>query len=800
MSLTVGLNLLVAPDHCEYVGGPCDQGMPTPAAKRAFLVYPSAPENVSTTIESAVEKLKTRRSDWEWVTWRGLPIVGQVIFCQICKSMRSSAVVIADVTTLNFNVLFEIGYALGLGLAVMPIRDTSISTDRRDFESLGLLDTLGYLDFTNSDQLADGVLKRIDNVVPLPNSPARVHTETPLYVIKGPIETDGALELLGSIAKAGLRFRAFDPRETQRLPLFEALRQVASSVGMIGNLLDPARDGSRVHNARTALVAGLSMAQQKVVSLFQETEVVHPIDYRDVISSYSNTSQLRLLLEPTFRRVIQAMQEPSAMARPGSTPILQQLDLGDVAAENEITGLRSYFVTTGQATQARQGHARLVVGRKGAGKTAVFYDVLRSRPRGNDSLVIDLKPEGHQFAELRDFTTQHMAVGVQEHTMVAFWHYILLCELARAAIEEDHLIARVDPGRFKAYEQLRSVYAQHDPGWEMDFSQRLIRQVQRITRELGDVPTDQLGGRLTEIIYSGDVRNLNNAVAEYLHSKDSVWMLIDNLDKGWPIRGTTDADIVIVRSLLEATRKIQRQLENEVQFDCLVFLRSDIYEHLRIQTPDKGKDTAIRLDWEDREMFQEIVRRRVESSTELRGSFRDIWAKICDPLVHAQDSFAYITDRTLMRPRDLLQFLHGAVDVAINRGHVRIEEDDLLTAEKSYSEDLLLATAFEIADTRPDLKDVLYGFQGAPSLIPLDEIYDRLVQTGVAQKSCDEVVDLLFWFGFLGVSARDFPEPKYAYNVQSNLRRLTFPLSQGDGMLVVHPAFCAALDVENDGR
>ena len=678
-----GVELLVAPPFCQYAGGACDQAMPGTGRTPTFFIYPSHPENVSTTIESAVGKLRDRRTDRDWRTWRNMSIAGQIVFCEICKSIRSSIAVVADVTTLNLNVLFEIGYCLGLGVAVIPVRDTTIETDKRDFEVLGLLDNLGYVDFTNSDMLADGILERIDGLRPLPIPPARLHQDTPLYVVKGSVETDGSLQLLASLKKSGLRFRAFDPLETSRLPLLEAQRQVGYSVGVVGNLLAPERKGSRVHNARTALIAGMALAQQKAVLLLQEADTPQPIDYRDIVRGYRNATQIPRLVEPVLRQVIETMQSPAANRGLGSTPVLQQLDLGDVAAENEITGLRSYFVTTGQATQARLGHARLVVGRKGAGKTAVFYDVRNSRPRGHDSLSLDLKPEGHQFVEMRDFITEHMAAGLQEHTMVAFWNYILLCELARVALEKDRLVAHVDPRRFERYEALRTIYERHDPGWEADFSQRLILQIKRITAGLQGLPADQLGARLTEVIYSGDVRELTRAVAEYLHSKQSVWLLIDNLDKGWPIRGTTDADMLIVRSLLEATRKIQHQLEaDEVQFDCLVFLRSDIFEHLRIETPDKGKDTAIRLDWEDPAVFQEIVRLRVEASTDLRGTFREIWPEICDPLVDGQDSFAYFVDRTLMRPRDLLQFLQRAVDFAINRGRTRIEADDILAAEK----------------------------------------------------------------------------------------------------------------------
>ncbi len=83
---------------------------------------------------------------------------------------------------------------------------------------------------------------------------------------------------------------------------------------------------------------------------------------------------------------------------------------------------------------------------------------------------------------------------------------------------------------------------------------------------------------------------LDKAVSDYLREKDAVWLLIDNLDKVWPVHGTSAADIMIVRALLEAMRKLQRQMEeNDVDFKCLVFLRTDIYEHLVQQTPDKGK-------------------------------------------------------------------------------------------------------------------------------------------------------------------------------------------------------------------
>jgi hypothetical protein len=707
--------------------------------------------------------------------------------------MRDAAVVVCDVTTFNFNVLFELGYAIGLGLPVLPIRDASYDLNRRDFDSLSLLDTLGYIDFANSANLREQLTSRLPTQA-LPEMTARMHRDAPLYLLKGPIETEGVLQLTATLKKARFQFRAYDPIETPRLSLHDARRQVSSSVGIIANLLDPNRSDALVHNGRCAIICGMAMAQQKIVLMLQEGDAAQPVDYRDVVKIYKNHNTIPRLLEPTLRSVVDAFQSGSSVTSDQSTNFLHEVDLGDVAAENEISGLRSYFVRTGSALQARNGHARLVVGRKGSGKTAIFYDVRQRAGRGNERLVLDLKPEGHQFTHLKDFVLERVAPGLREHTMVAFWNYILLCELARKALDKDRNIARMDPDRYQRYSRLAGIYERHDNGWDADFSQRLVRQLDRIAMQLGDLDTKEIGSRLTEIIYRGDLRELSDGVSEYLRTKESIWILVDNLDKGWPVRGTSETDMLIVRALLDATRKMQHQLENDdIELKCLVFLRSDIYEHLLRETPDKGKDTAIQLDWEDTETFEEIVRRRIFVSTGLDLPFGDLWPRLCDPLIGHQSSFSYFTERTLMRPRDLLQFLNAAIGVAVNRGHDRILSQDIIQAEKSYSQDILVATMFEIMDTNPDCEDILYVFQGAPKAMGIDEVRDRLREFDFPDNNA---IELLIWFGFFGVSAPTFSEVKYAHTVQDNIRGLMYPLENLDGMLVVHPAFRAALDIQ----
>lgn len=781
------------PDHCEYAAGPCDQTFSGAFAPDAFFLYGSDPIAVAGTIELAVKVHNDENGSARWETWKALPIAGQLVFCEICKAMRFSKILVADVTTLNFNLMFEIGFGIGLGQPVIPIRDTTYAAASTDFTDLGMLDTLGYLDFVNSGELRAKLLE-LGRPVPLSPVSRPVDLNAPVYLIKAPHDTDGQVQLLASVKKSSLKFRTYDPQEVRRISLHDARLEVAQSVGVIAHLLDPARQGARVHNARCALICGIAMAQGKIVVMLQEGHHPQPVDYRDVVVSYTRAAEIPRILDGPVRAMYDRLQTRDRVIAPVERSLLERVDLGDLAAENEIVGLESYFVSTGQANLARHGRARLVVGRKGSGKTAIFYSVREEVFRRRTHVVLDLKPEGHQFTRLREVVAEQLGAGLAEHTMTAFWNYMLLAELARKIID-DWPSARRDPTLLPVYSRVEDVYSRHNPGYEADFSQRLLWEANRIAEALGGTPIEELGPKLTQIIFAGDVRELNEVVTDYLINKESVWLLIDNLDKGWPIRGSTDMDILIVRGLLEATRKLQRQLEDrDIEFHCLVFLRTDIYEHLVRLTPDKGKDTAIRLDWDDPELFAEIVGQRIRASTGLEGTGRDLWGELAVSHLAAEDTFNYVVDRTLMRPRDVLLFVRKLVETAINRGHTRIEAEDISSAERQYSDDMVLNTAYEIADTHPRTADAVYAaFQGAREVLTYADVVGRLLNAGLTDDEIDASLDVLLWFGFLGVAADD--AELYSHTVQFNIPRLRSLVGGGSSKFVIHPAFRAGLGV-----
>jgi len=278
-------------------------------------------------------------------------VSGQIILCEVCKSLRFTQLVVADVTTLNFNLLFEIGYALSLGRPVLPIRDTSYVKDQKLFDELGLLDTFGYLDFRNSRALCRGIYDRL-GASPLSLPAVPVNTEQPLYLVKSHVYNEGMVKLMSTLKKSGLRFRSFDPRETSRLSLHEALKQVSSSLGVVVHLVSPEREGALTHNSRCAFLAGIAMGAGKHILMLQETRVQQPIDYREVVRCYSSATKVPDLLIPLITQVVGKLQESRFVPTALPLTVLEKVDLGDLAAENEIRALRSYFVATGQYNEA----------------------------------------------------------------------------------------------------------------------------------------------------------------------------------------------------------------------------------------------------------------------------------------------------------------------------------------------------------------------------------------------------------------------------------------------------------------
>jgi hypothetical protein len=790
--------LLVPPKYCKYASGECNQSFKNIRTPEVFFIYPSNPVHLANTIKEAVSVHRRENGKDAWLTWEDLKIGGQIIFCEVCKVMRGSQLIVANITDMNFNVLFEMGFAIGLHKPVLPIRDSTYETQKRQFDEIGIFDTLGYEQFTNSENLAKLVNRNLGLTHPMLMQPALDKTQ-PIYYIRSPIDTDGSLKLLTSLKKSYFRFRTFDSRETPRLSFHDAYKQTMSSVSVVAQLIDPARVGALVHNARVAFVCGMALAAGKHVLIFQEGNVTQPIDYRDIIISNSDVGVMPYYIQTILLKetadTLQSIEETHVPLPKG---LLERIDLGDAAAENEIRALNTYFVKTPQFQQTRQGHARIVIGRKGAGKTALFYGIRSQFSPKGEKVILDLKPEGHQFTRLREIVLSKLSEGLQLHTLTAFWHYLLLLEITKKVIDKEQRTAYQKPNlRAKLYE-LESLYEEQLDA-KGDFSERLMTLIDRLVDYFPDkTPENIKTSDITNAIYSTDIGKLSRILYGHLQEFDGLWILFDNIDKGFPAHGLQKADVLIIRCLLEATRKLQASMGmHNIECDTTIFIRKDVFDHLVDLTPDRGKETHVNLDWSDVELIKELLLKRIHyKAPEINGSFEEVWSRLFVPNVNGESSFQYLLSRTFLRPRDILNNVRKCIQVAASRGHTRVDEADILNAESQFSSDMLDELRFEIRDIYPDIPDFVLSFLNVTAPMSEEDVYRRLKEAGVPDDQLAAVKNVLLWFSFLGMHSNY--DDTYAYQVHYDSAKLDAKArSRGisETYYSIHPAFKIALTV-----
>jgi hypothetical protein len=769
---------------------------------RAFLAYPSRPPDIGTAIRAALGEQRSAPPLEGIRSWEESEIAGKFIHETVLAEIKSSEVLIADVTRLNFNVTFEVGYAVGLGKGVVLLRNRSVQEDSPPIGDIGIFDTIGYESYDNSGQLYS-ILKAGFDVSPLFPDSGEVKRSSPVYIVAPPIMADAEIRLLSRIKKARINFRIYDPSEQGRLPAGDAIAGVSQSHAVIVPLLDSHREGVRVHNIRAAFVAGLSFGMGKETLLLQPGEDPVPLDYRDLVVQYKHLGQIDDAISDLAPKVTELLQADSPRIRSEDRTLIEALEVGASAAENEVTELAEYYLETDEHRRVLRGEAQVVVGRKGAGKTALFTQVRRKLRRNRKVVTLDLRPEGYQLLKFKERVLDFLAEGTREHTVTAFWRYLLLLEVCNKLIREDSRAHRYDHEIYELYEKLVAAYSGDNYIQEGDFAERMVALTERIISDFSDLHGGEDKGvaltssQVTSLLYKHDVRKLEREVVEYLSHKEGLWVLFDNLDKGWPAHGLGEWDLLTMRCLLEALWGLRRSLERKsVHCRGVLFLRNDVYEHLVDNTPDRGKVTAVSIDWSDSDLLREILRKRFVATKGIGAdaAFEEVWGQVAISHVQGEESSQYLIDRCLMRPRCLIDLFQSCRSHAVNLGHELIEVDDIAYGEASYSNNLIANISLEMRDVFPRAEDVLYSFIQAKRNMAQADLDLILAEIDAP---ADKLTDLLLWYGVLGFVRGD-GDPEFIYSVSYDLKRMKVLMKRRreDLLYCVNPAFWSGLEID----
>ena len=796
-------------------------------AKRVnvFYAFPNDPQSIKESINDAINELKghkdVRSKNVRFRPWPTMHIGGKQIINTITQHIERSRVFACDLTYPNFNVTFELGYAIGKFNRIWISLNTAVEKAPNEYKRIyyNLLGGLGYEGYTNHKNLAKGMVDsapwRDLDTTPLGEiyrSTAAMEELPTLLYIKPSIDTDaviGTSEVLGSSIFAESLI-IDDPRENPSPTLEWYAGKIRIADAVIVQLLAEDQRDSANHNLKCSFAAGLAYAFRKPLLIVAPTPYDPPVDYQTLLKVHDTAQQCRNFIDDWVTSLASNIpkrrpRRPTEATHAGKAPDLRRLSVGEPVAEHERRKLDDYFVETSAYFHALDGPATILVGRRGTGKTATLYALKSTLGKDKRNHVCIIKPVGYEIDGVVRILNENLHGAERGYLIESLWKFLIFTELAKSAFEEISsrpIYTRPTENEEKFLEFVNN----NSDTISAPFSERLDRAVRDLTGigDLADASAQKV--RISERLHSGKLRDLRELTGLVLTNRRNVAILIDNLDEQWGPGQDIKRLTELLMGLLRVTQDICDEFQQEdhwrkpVSVSVTVLLRSDIFAFIQPLAAEQDKLPIQRIFWDDPELLINVVNQRFEHASSIGIDAETIWRQFFPDEVVGVPTIEFITRTVLPRPRDIIYLVREAIDGAVNRGHSTVQVSDLLDARNKYSEFVFRSILAEDDPRKGKLEAVLFEFAGAPKILKLSDVCLRISRAEVDQADIDFYIDLLCDVNFLGIqSAQGFRYSKHEGERQmlrQVSKRLAVDRSWGEESYEVNFAFHWVLQIE----
>lgn len=208
-------------------------------------------------------------------------------------------------------------------------------------------------------------------------------------------------------------------------------------------------------------------------------------------------------------------------------------------------------------------------------------------------------------------------------------------------------------------------------------------------------------------------------------------LLIDGLDD---VLRFSENQLIVLSGLFRSSNELNNYfLQENIPIKIIILAREDILSH--ITDPDFNKikrDGGIVLKWDNKsDDLKKLVNLRFKLSGIEPKYINSQWNYIFPRKLNNTDSWTYILEHTLYKPRDILQFLaQCAKDYPNKKRLVRSEVNIVL---KNYSKEYFLE----------EMKNELAGFIDDESIINLQRILTKIGQQDFSYNEFKETYETL---------------------------------------------------------
>jgi len=645
---------------------------------------------------------------------------------EILNAIDSCEVFVCDLTYFNHNVLFELGYAMAKDKHILILLNERIENAKTTYQEFILKD-IRYTPITNFRCILGALQQKnfkkdlIRQFVNLENIQEK---SIDVFYIQSSIPSQASLELTQAITdycdRRICNLIGADPSEIVYKPLNWYFQNLVKSKAVIIHFLGKNIEKEFVENAKNSFYAGIGCGLGHDVLLFAPSKFKAPLDYYEILTQYTSSDEIKTYVERWLGERIRYIEPAEELEKKGREYNLIKLGIGCDIAEHEKEGLLHYFVETASYYAALNQEKSLLLGRKGSGKSAIYIKLLNTLPSDKINLVVSLKPESDELLEDVEMSKFFDTKVSQKKFFFTVWREVIYSKII--GLVYDELLKRpTGVGYSQPEERLIDFVENNEAFLKLNF----LGVVEEISRKI----------KGTSNIESADI--LRATHAQYLtplitHLKEyfdsirkkyfTIVILADSLDKTWESQHNLDIQSEMILTLLEIDEKIKQDLiskeRTRVNVKQIIFLRKDIFDYIRnvATEPDKLTTMSHEIQWENYpNLLRDLINNRfkhilgLNSDTEVEDKAWHDFFDIKDK--SKRHPYDIIRDIITCRPRDLIYFISRLFESAINKGHSKVNQEDLHYAIVSY-------TAFLnnnlIAETRaefPEIPNILAKLQ-----------------------------------------------------------------------------------------
>jgi hypothetical protein len=680
-----------------------------------------ADDNVDS-IKYAIREFNSHQKTFVAKSWedyrKTTPISNEVL-----TAINNSEVFVCDLTYFNHNVLFELGYAIAGGKAILILINENIVGVKQKYNNF-ILKNIRYTSITNSKSIQKALQQKDyqDDLLAKFVNPGNIKEKNiDLFYKQSPLQNQASLDLTEAVNEfkdeRSCKIVTDDVSEVQYKPLNWYFQNLIRSKIVLIHMLGQNIEKQFFDNAENSFYAGLACGFRAQVLLLAPAKFHAPLGYDEILIQYRDSGNLvdSVIdwLDPRVTKIQKIIQAPTPVEEHELNLI--RLGIGCDIAENEKEGLRNYFILTASYNSVLNQKKSVLIGRKGSGKSAIYLKLLDVLGEDPLNYVINLRPESDELLEDVEMSNLYTSIASQRGFFVTVWKLVIYLKLAE--IIYNKLLEKPSYYNLSSEENaLFTFMKEHISFAKLNFF-GIVKEISKKTRNSVSIQSADI----LQDLYREYLSPLIQVIKDYFKSINAKYykiiILADNLDKTWDSQHNLDTQSEMVLTLLELDNRLENDLKDragtKVEVKEIIFLRKDIFSYVQKYTiePDKLTTLSYEIDWEE---YPELLRRLIEqrfiyilSLTGEEEVEEKAWKEFFSISNLKKHPYEVIEQIITKRPRDLIYFITRLFESAINHRHKKVETYDLDYAINNYVGFLNTNLIAETKAEFPEIQEIL---------------------------------------------------------------------------------------------